>query len=114
MVKKGKLPVKTRLVDVTAERSADLFPEPLLGDPKLLGHGTRCALAAALAAPEAELTLIRIDPAAPHYLRDVAAFIRGEPVPSTYLDQRQSELVADAAVLRQRLKVLLAERAPIL
>ena len=42
--------------------NSDFLPDPQTGDDKAIGHGTHCALAAALAAPEAELTLVRIDP----------------------------------------------------
>jgi hypothetical protein len=114
MVKSGRLPAKTRHIDLTAERSYDIRPEPLPGDPKLLGHGTHCALAAALAAPDAELILIRVDPACPYQLREVAGFLAGEQVRSEYLDLRQHELVADAAVLRLRFKTLLVERKVVL
>src|SRR5207253_587741 len=63
-----QLPAGTRYVDVTAERSPDVRPDPFPGDPAAAGVGTRSALAAALAAPEASFTLIRIDPAAPYQL----------------------------------------------
>jgi hypothetical protein len=109
LVKSGRLPRGTRLVDLTTQRNAALFPEPP-ADPKRLGHGTRCALALALAAPEADLTLIRIDPAAPHMLRELAGYLRGEPVTSVYLEQRRHELAEEIRVLRERRLTLLAER----
>ncbi len=108
------LPKVTKYIDLTAERNDDLLPDPPAGDPKFLGHGTRCALAAALAAPDADLTLVRIDPAAPHQLLEVAKFINGAGVSTEYLTQRQDELSAEAATLRQRLRELLDEREKVL
>lgn len=114
LISTGRLPAGTRHVDLTAQRSAELFPDPLPPDPKRLGHGTRCALALALAAPEAELTLLRIDPAAPHMLREAAAYLNGEPVTSAYLELRRDELVVAANELKARRAALLAERRRVL
>jgi hypothetical protein len=114
LVKAGRLPATTRYVDVTAERSYDLLPDLPEEEPKGPGHGARCALAVVLAAPEAELTLIRIDPAAPHMLQAVASYITGAAVRSEYLDLRNGELVSEAAALRLRRQQLLAERKRIL
>jgi hypothetical protein len=113
-VKNKQLPASTRLVDLTTERHPDIYPDVALADPKWRGHGTQCALAAALAAPEAELTLIRIDPAAPYQLRAIAEYINGSAIRSEHIDRRQDELQTDAAVLAQRRAVLLRERRDIL
>ncbi|MCI0462403.1 MAG: S8 family serine peptidase [Gemmataceae bacterium] len=114
LVKSGRLPAGTRLLDLTAQRTFTLFPEPPPADPKRLGHGTRCALALALAAPDSDLTLIRIDPAAPHMLRELAGYLRGETVTSTYLELRLEELVTDLRELKRRRLELLEERQLIL
>src|SRR5262249_420470 len=53
-------------VDFTPLRSADLRPEPFPGEPGLIGHGTQCAKTILAAAPEANLTLVRIDPVSPY------------------------------------------------
>lgn len=113
LVKSKRLPVATRLVDLTTERNADLFPDAAPVDPKERGHGTQCALAAAVAAPAAELTLIRIDPSAPHQLQTIARFINGEPIRSEHIDRRQDELRTEESALRQRRAVLLKERRDI-
>jgi len=114
LVQSGKLPAGTRLVDLTTERNALLIPDPLPQEPSALGHGTQCALAAALAAPEAELSLIRIDPAAPYQVQTAARYISGDMVGSENLTRRLDELVRDRAALRQRRSVLQEERRFIL
>jgi hypothetical protein len=85
-----KLPARTRLLDLTAERNADLKPDP---SPEAggVGHGTQIALAAAVAAPEAEMLLIRVDPAAPHELLTLARAMNGEPHRSINLARRAEE-----------------------
>src|SRR5262249_33382981 len=114
LVKAKRLPANTRYIDLTAERSYDLLPEPPAEEPNGPGHGARCALAVALAAPEAELTLIRIDPAAPYQLQTLAEYLNGEAGHSQYLIQRRSELVTESALLRLRRSELLKERQQVL
>jgi hypothetical protein len=109
-----QLPADTRYVDVTAERSPDVQPDPFPGEPAAVGHGTRCALAAALAAPEASFTLVRIDPAAPYQLLAVARYIDGAPVRSEGLDERSDQFIADSENLRIRHDELLRERRELL
>src|SRR5262249_55744793 len=48
-LKNKHLPPNTRYLDLTAERNRTLLPDPFPGDPKEVGHGTRCALALATA-----------------------------------------------------------------
>ena len=114
LVKAKRLPASTRYLDLTAERSYDLLPEPPAEEPSGPGHGARCALAVALAAPEAELTLIRIDPAAPYQIQTLAEYLNGQASHSEYLIQRRSELVTESALLRLRRGELLKERAKVL
>jgi hypothetical protein len=109
-----QLRADTRLVDVTAERSPDVQPDPFPGDPKAVGRGTRAALAAALVAPEASLTLVRIDPAAPYQLNAVAHYIDGAPVRSLGLEQRAEQLTEEAEDLRIRREEMLRERRAVL
>ena len=61
LVKKKHLPAKTRLVDLTTENDPEIYQAPDAGAADLPGHGTLCAQAAALAAPEAEIVLFRVD-----------------------------------------------------
>jgi hypothetical protein len=104
------LPKGTTLIDLTAERNRRVLPDDYAGDAKEIGHGTRIAQAAALAAPEAEFTLVRIDPEAPHMLQEVARAINGEEVRTFSLDQRYQDLEAERGDLQRRMGVLAPER----
>jgi hypothetical protein len=101
----------TRLVDFTRERNRDLEPDKFAGPADQVGHGTRCALAVLKAAPEVDLTLIRVDPATPYMVQAVAQSICGEPYRSLTLAHRQEDLDADRQRLNQRQEKLLQERA---
>jgi hypothetical protein len=112
---KGKgLPAGTHSVDLTTDRNYNIEPDPFPGDPQGVGHGTQCALALALAAPEADLTLIRIDPASPHQLLAAARLISGEPFRSEGINQRDEELTFENSQLRKRREKLLQERKEVL
>jgi hypothetical protein len=118
-VQKKQLPAGTRLVDLTRERNPDFQPEPFPGDPgprdgEQPGTGTRTALTALRAAPEADLTLIRVDRATPAMLLAAARAINGEPYRTPSLDQRIRELRADREALDQRRQALNEEQAGIL
>jgi hypothetical protein len=113
MVKAGRLPAATRVVDLTTARNGDLTPDPF-PTTSGLGHGTRCALAAVLAAPEANLTLVRVDPAAPYQVQEAARFINGEAFVPPSLDQRASDLAAESRDLSDRRERLQMERAILL
>jgi hypothetical protein len=104
------LPKGTKLIDLTAERNRDLLPDDYPGDPKEVGHGTRVAQAAVLAAPEAAFTLVRIDPEAPYMLQEVARAINGEEVRTMGLDQRYRDLETERGNLEGRLAKLAPER----
>lgn len=112
-VKEKKLPANTRLVDLTTEHNPNLFPAPYPEDGKKIGHGTQCALAAALAAPDVRLVLIRVPDPEPMDLAQVARLIRGQ-ILSPHLIHRRDELVsARAEVLHER-GIVLEERKKIL
>lgn len=113
-IKIGNLPKTTRLVDLTRERNLLLRPDPLPGDPQALGHGTQLAVAASLAAPEADLTLIRIDAAAPLMLEAVLDYVTGSVFFSLNLARRYDEYVAAKAEWRRREQEVLAERRIVL
>jgi hypothetical protein len=100
-----ELPKDTVLIDLTATRNETLLPDPPPegGD---VGRGTRLALAVRLAAPEAGLVLIRVDPAAAYMLLDTARYLYGEAFRSQSLENRYRELRADnerLGVLRERI-----------
>lgn len=113
LVAKKQLPAATRLVDLTVERSTRLEPAPLAGPPAAIGHGTLAAQAAALAAPEAEIVLVRIDSVAPYQLYEIARYLQGGYV-SPLVNRRRDELEADRAVLLRRRAELLKERREIM
>ena len=110
---KKTLPAKTQLVDLTREFNPTLEPLPFVGDAKAMGHGTHCAMAAALAAPDADFTLIRIQGAGPHELRYVVEYLRGM-VQSPHLERRQDELRVMRSVLRLQREQLIRDRDEIL
>jgi hypothetical protein len=99
-------------LDLTSERKRDLLgdPFPSGGKDVAQGHGTRCAAALLKAAPEAELTLIRIDSAAPYMMETAARAINGEPVRTVAMASRYAELEADLASLDARRDGLVEER----
>ncbi len=114
LVQKGKLPAATRLVDLTPERAPDLYPAPFPSNPGQLGHGSQCALAAALAAPQAELVLVRVGSASPYQLEEIVRTMRGGNLSSPYLDRRRDELVTARAELNLLRSQVLFERKIIL
>jgi hypothetical protein len=109
-----QLPAGTQYLDLTAERNRTVLPDPFPGDPQARGHGTQCAVAAALAAPEAHLVLIRIDPSAPYEMQAVARFINGEAYRSEAMERRAAELDEDRVDLDNRRELLLVERRKLL
>jgi hypothetical protein len=110
----GKLPRLTKLVDLTATMNSDLFPDPTPGDFDAIGHGTHCAMAAALAAPDAELVLVRMDPASLHQVKLIGQLVKGDPASDYSIDRRLDELRSEAQVLEQRRDEIARERRPIL
>ena len=72
------------------------------------------AQALALAAPDVELTLIRVDPSCPHQIVAAARLIRGEPFRSDSLVQRDDDLTFEKARLRSRREDLRLERKTVL
>ncbi len=107
------LPPRTRLVDLTTERNPEIRPAPELEEADQPGHGTLCAQAAALAAPEAELTLIRLDGTAPYQLDEVLRYVQGGFV-SALTERRRDELIEIRALLERRRSEILKERKEIL
>lgn len=109
-----ELPARTRYVDLTAECEPTIEPKKYTGETSAIGRDTQSALALALAAPAAELTLVRIDPEAPYQLEAVARYVNGEPVRSDCLDRRSEELAEETTRLQQRRAQLLEERRNVL
>jgi hypothetical protein len=113
LVKAGKLPATTRLVDLTAERDRDLVPAPYPGEPDQPGHGTLCAQAAAVAAPAAQIVLIRTDLIAPYQLREIVGYIASGNYSPT-IEARRDDVVLARAKLRLEAKKLAMERERVL
>ena len=114
LIQRGQLPKSTRFVDLTTEFNPDLYPDPQPGDAKSLGHGAHCALAAALAAPRAELTLIRIDPTSLLQLQLVARVVNGEFALDDHLTRRHEELQSAKLYLARRQAEFFQQRKAIL
>jgi hypothetical protein len=98
---------KIRYVDLAEELDANLASPAETGGTS---HGMLCAAAVASALPDAELTLIRVDPTAPYQLEEIARLIQGEPVHTDSLYQRVAELTADRDRLNTASEALLKER----
>jgi hypothetical protein len=109
-----QLPAGMDYLDLAAECDPDLQSRIVSTDTTAVGHGTQCALAAALAAPEADFTLIRIDADAAFQLGEAARYINGDPVFSPSLQARSAELEAEALRLSRRRDELLQERKAVL
>lgn len=93
-------------IDLTAERNRDVRPDPMPGE---LGHGTHCALAVRLAAPAADLTLIRVPPDAPYHVVNVGRSVRGDQFRTEGLVTRRIEIEADLDDLHERQRTARAE-----
>ena len=109
------LPAKTKMIDLTAARNPDLKPDPFEGDPEQRGLGTLSAMAVHKTAPEAELTLVRIDAATPYMLQVVASAINcGSTRGLLTLEDRLEELDRTRRLLNARQDKLIVERKIVL
>lgn len=98
------------LLDLTAEHNRDLRPDAYALPPGEAGHGTQCVAALLLAAPGAEVTAVRIDPAAPYQLLEAARFINGDTFEPESLARRNEELTREREALGIRRDRLEQER----
>ncbi|VTS06154.1 S8/S53 family peptidase [Tuwongella immobilis] len=87
-----ELPEGTRYLDLTAELNPELKPLPPIGPRSKVGHGTQCAMAIALAAPNSLLTLVRIEPTSVHQVLTVARSAVADPRTSEAIQLRTDEL----------------------
>lgn len=99
-----KLLPGAKLIDLTAARNPTLLPDPLPTGSEA-DRGTKAALAVKLAAPDAELVLVRIDPAAAYMLADVAQYLHGNVIRPPSLAARNAELLRE----NERLRILRAQ-----
>lgn len=102
-----ELPKSTTFIDLTATRNFTLEPDaaPEAAETGGPASGTRAALAVRYAAPEADVVLIRVDPAAAYMLTDVARYVHGETFRTEGMIGRNRELRAD----NDRLRILRAQ-----
>jgi hypothetical protein len=94
------LPKTTRFLDLTTELNPELVPSPQ--DPIRSGYGTAAAKTLALAAPDAELVLVRIDPGAIFQLFGIIRVARGDASYSPAMRSRMTDISAKAADLTLR------------
>jgi hypothetical protein len=110
MVKSKHLPSSTRLVDLTTALDPNLRPAPYAGDAKGIGHGTQCAMAAALAAPDADVVLIRTGAIAPFRLQQIVQHIQGDFLSADLLARRDELTLAKTELRRARADLLQEEK----
>lgn len=103
------LPAGTRLIDLTRERNRTVEADALAAGAGP-GQATLFARVAAKAAPEAQLVLLRVDPAAPYMVQSIARAINGETARSLALEQRGLELDEDRALFDFQRRELVEER----
>jgi hypothetical protein len=105
------LPKTGPVIDLTAVRNYTLLPDPMPEGAEP-GRGARLASAVRLAAPDAELVLIRVDPAAMYQLLIAARYMHGDGTRPESLVVRNRELLDDNNFLRvERTKVTEERRA---
>ena len=101
------LPLKTHILDLTTELNPDIRPLP--ADPNRVGTGTAGAKAVALAAPGAELILVRIDPGSLFQLFEIIRLARGEIIYTDAMRSRLAEITARWTELTRRKDAAVAE-----
>lgn len=94
-----ELPARTRLIDLTAELSSSLMAEAGAGG---VGRSLPVAIAAAAAAPNAELVLLRVKPDAFFQLQTALRFILGQSEYSPAMQSRIDELSQYSQELARR------------
>ena len=94
------LPRTTHYVDLTAERNSEIQPEPSVAAPGRMGHGTHSALAVRFAAPDADISLIRIAPDAPYQIIAAYRYMFGEYFQPESFRMRREELELDAGSVK--------------
>lgn len=105
-----RLPQSTRLFDLTAANNPDLRPDAYPKDGIEQGHGTQCAQALAQAAPDADLLLLRVNPAAMYQLGTIARFINEDAFVLESLEYRRDELEKENHRLHDKWQKAISER----
>ena len=99
LIGKG-LPADTKFIDLTTELNPAIQPLPPF--PNREGGGTAAARAAHLAAPGAQLVLVRVNPTALFQVYTVAKLVRGDAGYSEALQSRVIEIAEQADSVRIR------------
>ncbi|MFO0821561.1 MAG: hypothetical protein U0792_00205 [Gemmataceae bacterium] len=106
LIGKG-LPKKTQFLDLTTELNPEIVPSP--ADPTRAGNGTAAALAFAMAAPDSELVLVRIDPGAIFQLFGILQVVRKEATYSNALRSRLIDISNRTVELTRRKEIVVNE-----
>jgi hypothetical protein len=101
------LPKNTRILDLTTELNPEIVPSP--SDPNRAGNGVGAARAVAVAAPDAELVLVRIDPGAIFQLYGVLQMARGDVTITQALQSRLADIDLKTGELTRRKSAALDE-----
>jgi hypothetical protein len=106
LIGKG-LPKNTQFLDLTTELNPEIVPSPV--DSTRAGNGTAAALALALAAPDSELVLVRIDPGAIFQLFGILQVVRREATYSNALRSRLIDISNRTVELTRRKEIVVNE-----
>jgi hypothetical protein len=101
------LPKNTRLIDLTTGLNQEIVPLPTEADRA--GYGLGSALAVALAAPDAELVLVRVNPGAIFQLAEILRIARGDSEMTQALRSRLADITLKTAELSRRKEAAIAE-----
>lgn len=104
-IRSGALPKSTKYIDVTIEQVPSLDPAPAGTSTAAIN----AAKAAALAAPEAQFTLIRVSPSAFHQILSVAKYVVGQESIPAGMQARGIELLNLSRELDQRRDLVIDE-----
>ena len=101
------LPKSTRILDMTIALNPDVVPSP--ADPNRVGNGLAAARALALAAPDAELVLVRIDPGAIYQLFTILRVVDGDLAYSEAFRSRLANIATRTNEITRRKEAAIAE-----
>jgi hypothetical protein len=101
------LPKSTRILDMTVPLNQDVVPSPT--DPNRTGNGLAAARALALAAPDAELVLVRIDPGAIFQLFTILRVVDGDLTYSEAFRSRLADIATRTTEITRRKEAAINE-----
>jgi hypothetical protein len=101
------LPRGTRILDMTVALNPDVLPAP--ADPNRAGNGVAAARALAVAAPDAELVLVRVDPGAIFQLFTILRVVDGDLAYSEAFRSRLADIATRTADITRRKEAAIQE-----